>query len=239
MAHACRPAPEAKAEEKVMARERLRRRRGLGYILRKLQKKRVRVNGKRVRPEMQQQAYCTTFAPASAFNRLRHHSTAAGNPQDQLTPPSECSEIASAPVQTNLLKLAQQVVRNRKVKEVAGDEPQNRDMLHREIIEAIPGQDLRPGAFKMQLRAGEEAGLPLVAPNAQVSLSAQMTLSGTVSMQHEADRPSGAAYHAGRAVWPEFCRLDRACPHMNAGFACTGHDLQPQPQIWQPLWGAA
>ena len=102
------------------------------------------------------------------FHRLRHHSRAAGNPQYQLMSPSECSEVASVPMQTNLLKLAQQVVRNRKVKEVAGDEPQNRDMLHREIIEAIPGQDLRPGAFKMQLRAGKEAALPLVAPYAQV-----------------------------------------------------------------------
>ena len=204
--HACRPAPEAKAEEKVMAREQLRRRRGLGYILRKLQKKRVRVNGKRVRPEMQQQAtsgaHCTSFANASAFNRLRHHSTAAGNPQDQLTPPSECSEIASAPMQTNLLKLAQQVVRNRKVKEVAGDEPQNRDMLHREIIEAIPGQDLRPGAFKMQLRAGEEAALPLVAPYAQISPSAQKTLRSVPSVQHGADRPHGTAYHTDWAVRP-------------------------------------
>ena len=50
-----------------MARERLRRRSGLGYILRKLQKKRVRVNGKRVRPEMQRRAHCTSSPPASAF----------------------------------------------------------------------------------------------------------------------------------------------------------------------------
>ena len=103
-------------------------------------------------------------------------------------------------MQTNLLKLAQQVVRNRKVKEVAGDEPQNRDMLHREIIEAIPGQELRPGAFKMQLRAGEEAALPLVAPYAQTLLSAQMTLSSTLSMQHEADRPPGAVLCILRCV---------------------------------------
>ena len=67
MVHACRPAPEAKAEGKVMARERLRRRSGLGYILRKLQKKRVRVNGKRVRPEMQHQSHCPSSSHASAF----------------------------------------------------------------------------------------------------------------------------------------------------------------------------
>ena len=99
-------------------------------------------------------------------------------------------------MQTNLLKLAQQVVRNRKVKEVAGDEPQNRDMLHREIIEAIPGQELRPGALKMQLRAGEEAALPLVVLYAHVSVSAQATLRSVLSMQHGADRLPGAADHA-------------------------------------------
>ena len=51
---------------------------------------------------------------------------------------------------------------DRKVKEVAGDEPQIRDMSHQELIDRIPGQELRPGAFKMQLRAREEAQLPLV-----------------------------------------------------------------------------
>ena len=64
--------------------------------------------------------------------------------------------------QTNLLELAKQIVHDRKVKEVAGDEPQIRDMSHQELIDRIPGQDLRPGAFKMQLRAREEAQLPLV-----------------------------------------------------------------------------
>ena len=67
-------------------------------------------------------------------------------------------------MQTNLLKLAQQVVHKRRVKEVAGDEPQRRDLPHQELLDAIPGQELRPGAFKMQLRAREEAALPLVAP---------------------------------------------------------------------------
>ena len=65
-------------------------------------------------------------------------------------------------LQTNLLEVAKQIVHDRKVKEVAGDEPQIRDMSHRELIDRIPGQDLRPGAFKMQLRAREEAQLPLV-----------------------------------------------------------------------------
>ena len=96
--------------------------------------------------------------------------------QYQLRLLSKCSEAASAPAQTNLLKLAQQVVRNRQIKEVAGDEPQIRDMTHRELIEAMPGQELRPGAFKMQLRAGEEAALPLVALHAPINRLTSLTL---------------------------------------------------------------
>lgn len=67
-------------------------------------------------------------------------------------------------MQTNLLELAKRIVHDRKVKEVAGDEPQIRDMSHIDIKARIPGQELRPGAFKMQLRAREEAQLPLVYP---------------------------------------------------------------------------
>lgn len=61
-----------------------------------------------------------------------------------------------------MYELAKQQEHDKKVKEVAGDEPQIRDMSHQELIDQIPGQDLRPGAFKMQLRAREEAELPLV-----------------------------------------------------------------------------
>ena len=61
-----------------------------------------------------------------------------------------------------MYELEKQREHERKIMEVAGDEPQIRDMSHQELIDRIPGQDLRPGAFKMQLRAREEAELPLV-----------------------------------------------------------------------------
>ncbi len=65
-------------------------------------------------------------------------------------------------MQTNLLELARQIVRERKVKEVAGDEPQIRDKSHAELRASIPPGERRPGAYKMQLRPEEEKELALV-----------------------------------------------------------------------------
>lgn len=53
-------------------------------------------------------------------------------------------------------------MRERKVKEVAGDEPQIRDKSHAELKASIPPEERRPGAYKMQLRPEEEEELALV-----------------------------------------------------------------------------
>lgn len=48
------------------------------------------------------------------------------------------------------------------MEEVGGYEPQLRDRPRWEVQESIPGEKLRPGAYKMQLRPEEEEELPLV-----------------------------------------------------------------------------
>lgn len=53
-------------------------------------------------------------------------------------------------------------MREQQIEEVAGYEPQIRDRHRWDVNESIPGEQLRPGAFKMQLRPDEEAALPLV-----------------------------------------------------------------------------
>ncbi len=66
-------------------------------------------------------------------------------------------------LQTNLLEVAKQIVHDRKVKEVGrGRAADQGHVPPGSSSTEIPGQDLRPGAFKMQLRAREEAQLPLV-----------------------------------------------------------------------------
>lgn len=65
-------------------------------------------------------------------------------------------------VQTSLYKLGKDIVREQQIEEVGGREPQIRDRPRWEVNESIPGEKLRPGAFKMQLRPHEEAALPLV-----------------------------------------------------------------------------
>ena len=64
--------------------------------------------------------------------------------------------------QTTLYKLGKDIVREQRIEEVGGHEPQIRDRPRWEVNESIPGEKLRPGAFKMQLRPHEEAALPLV-----------------------------------------------------------------------------
>ncbi len=65
-------------------------------------------------------------------------------------------------MQTNLYKLGKEIVREQQIEEVGGYEPQIRDRHRWDVNESIPGEQLRPGAFKMQLRPDEEAALPLV-----------------------------------------------------------------------------
>lgn len=67
-------------------------------------------------------------------------------------------------LQTNLYKLGKEIVREQQIEEVGGYEPQIRDRHRWDVNESIPGEQLRPGAFKMQLRPDEEAALPLVCP---------------------------------------------------------------------------
>ena len=65
-------------------------------------------------------------------------------------------------LQTNLYKLAKEIAREQQIEEVGGYEPQIRDRHRWDVNESIPGEQLRPGALKMQLRPDEEAALPLV-----------------------------------------------------------------------------
>ncbi|CAL8471588.1 g11130 [Coccomyxa elongata] len=62
---------------------------------------------------------------------------------------------------TNLYKLGKEIVREQQIEDVGGYEPQIRDRHRWDVNESIPGEQLRPGAFKMQLRPDEEAALPL------------------------------------------------------------------------------
>ena len=64
--------------------------------------------------------------------------------------------------QTNLYKLAKNILHERALEEVGAGEPQIRQ-LPRSVVDAmIPGEKLRPWGRKMQLRPWEEAALPLV-----------------------------------------------------------------------------
>ena len=65
-------------------------------------------------------------------------------------------------VQTNLFKLAKNILHERALQAVGAGEPQIRQLPRAEVDAMIPGEKLRPWAHKMQLRPWEEAALPLV-----------------------------------------------------------------------------
>lgn len=65
-------------------------------------------------------------------------------------------------VQTNLYKLAKEIVEERKLQEAGAGEPQIRQEPRWLADARIPGPQLRPWAHKMQLRPAEEAALELV-----------------------------------------------------------------------------
>ncbi len=66
------------------------------------------------------------------------------------------------PAQTNLFKLAKDVIQARRLEEAGAGEPQIRQEPRWLADERIPGSQLRPWATKMQLRPDEEAALELV-----------------------------------------------------------------------------
>ncbi len=150
-------------------------------------------------------------------------------------------------------------MREQQIEEVGVREPQIRDRPRGEVNDSIPGEKLRPGAYKMQLRPEEQAALPLVGCAAQlcplldkmpVAAPNDLPFTSYLSLQ------SCRRRYLNRYVHSLECRITHvmlSIPQAYLMFAVTdfgapnticggspgsfskGEPLQPTPHRWLPV----